>query len=81
MGGSNVFRISKKEEVFFDLFGKAVENSCKAATLLEELVKNYTNVNEKIKVLEETEHECDKHVHKMKCSPTNSLHVLFGPLS
>lgn len=58
-----MFRITSKEEIFFDLFVKTAENVCKSAELLEELMINYVNVNDKIRVIEETEHECDQHVH------------------
>jgi predicted phosphate transport protein (TIGR00153 family) len=58
-----MFRITPKEEVFFDLFVDTAKNTCRSAEMLEELMVNYVNVNEKIEAIEEIEHECDQHVH------------------
>lgn len=60
-----MFRITRKEEIFFDMFVETVENSCKAAKMLVDLMKEYTNVNSKIKAIEDVEHECDQYVHKI----------------
>lgn len=60
-----MFRVTQKEGIFFDLFVEAVENTCKSAEMLGKLMSDYTNVTEKIKEIEEAEHECDKHVHKI----------------
>ncbi len=60
-----MFRVTSKEEIFFDYFVETVDNACKAANLLEGLMKNYVNVGDKIKAIEDVEHECDKHVHKI----------------
>ncbi|MCX8131123.1 MAG: DUF47 family protein [Clostridia bacterium] len=58
-----MFRISPKEEKFFDLFVETAENACKSAVMLEELMKNYIDIEKKVKAIEETEHECDQRVH------------------
>ncbi len=63
--GTGMFRVTAKEGVFFDLFVVTAEDTCKAARQLEELMINYINVDEKIGKLEEIEHRCDGHVHKM----------------
>jgi len=60
-----MFRITAKEGIFFNLFVSTAEDTCKAAKQLEELMTNYVNVDEKIGALEEIEHRCDGHVHKM----------------
>ncbi len=60
-----MFRVTAKDEVFFDYFVETAANTCKAANLLEDLMKNYVNVGEKVKAIEEVEHECDRHVHKI----------------
>lgn len=60
-----MFRITAKEGVFFDLFTATAVDTWKAAKLLEELMSNYVDVEEKIGALEEIEHRCDGHVHKM----------------
>jgi len=61
--GTTMFRITAKEEIFFDMFVETAKNICRSAEMLEELMTNYVNVNEKIEALEEIEHECDQHVH------------------
>lgn len=60
-----MFRITAKEGIFFDLFAATAVDTCKAAKLLEDLMTDYENVDEKIAALEEIEHKCDGHVHKM----------------
>lgn len=60
-----MFRVTRKEEIFFDMFVETAENTCRSAKLLQELVTNYVNIGEKIKAIEETEHECDKRIHKI----------------
>ncbi len=60
-----MFRITSKEEIFFDYFIETCEIICKAANLLDDLTNNYVNVNEKIMGIEETEHACDSSVHKI----------------
>lgn len=60
-----MFKISKKEEIFYDLFVETTEITCKSAVMLEELMKNFVDVGNKVKAIEETEHKCDQHVHKI----------------
>ena len=60
-----MFRVSQRDEIFFDFFVATAENACKAAELLEELMNNYVNVQDKVRAIEETEHEGDKLVHKI----------------
>lgn len=60
-----MFRVTSKEEIFFEYFVETVANACKAAELLEDLMKSYVNVGDKVKTIEDVEHECDKHVHKI----------------
>jgi predicted phosphate transport protein (TIGR00153 family) len=60
-----MFRITAKEEIFFDYFIETCEIICKAANLLDDLTHNYINVNEKIMSIEEAEHACDSYVHKI----------------
>lgn len=60
-----MFRITSKEEIFFDLFVETANNTCKAAEMLEELMTNFNNIEEKIRAIEEAEHECDQLVHKI----------------
>ena len=60
-----MFRTTPKEEKFFDYFIETSEIICKAAGLLDDLVNNYIDVNEKIKSIEDAEHACDTIVHKI----------------
>jgi len=58
-----MFRITKKEEIFFDMFVDTAESTCKAADLFEELLHNYNDVEKKVLAIEKVENECDKKVH------------------
>lgn len=60
-----MFRITSKESIYFDLFVETTEIICKSAKMLEDLMKNYRNLPEKIAAIESVEHECDLHVHKI----------------
>ena len=60
-----MFRIASKEGLFFDLFIETADSACQTAVMLEELMNNYSNVNGKVSAIEEMEHTCDLHVHKM----------------
>ncbi|HEY5583047.1 MAG TPA: DUF47 family protein [Ruminiclostridium sp.] len=60
-----MFRITAKEELFFDYFIETCELICKAASFLDDLTNNYVNVNEKISRIEDLEHACDNNVHKI----------------
>ncbi|MCX7921406.1 MAG: DUF47 family protein [Clostridia bacterium] len=60
-----MFRVTRKEEIFFDFFVSTADSACKAAEMLADLMTNYVNVQDKIKRIEETEHACDKQVHKI----------------
>jgi uncharacterized protein len=61
----NMFRMTPKEGRFFDLFVNTANDTCKAAKMLEELMTDYTDVDEKIAQIEKIEHQCDNHVHNM----------------
>lgn len=60
-----MLRIRSKEEVFFNLFIEAADNALKSAHMLEDLMKNYINIPDKIDAIEKKEHECDQHVHEI----------------
>jgi len=60
-----MFRMTAKEAIFFDLFSDTAADTCKAARMLEELMRNFTGIPEKVRAIEEIEHKCDGHVHKM----------------
>jgi predicted phosphate transport protein (TIGR00153 family) len=60
-----MFRMTAKEAIFFDLFTDTAADTCKAAKMLDELMRNFTDVPGKVSAIEEIEHKCDGHVHKM----------------
>ncbi len=63
--GKIMFIKSKKEELFFDMFIDIADVICQAAELLEDLMTDYTNVEGKVKAIEDKEHECDRVVHEV----------------
>jgi uncharacterized protein len=60
-----MFRITAKEGIFFELFVNTAADTCLAADMLEELMTNFVDVTNKIRAIEEIEHKCDSHVHRM----------------
>lgn len=60
-----MFRVTRKEEIFFDMFVETAESTLKAASLLEEMVNNYVDVERKVAAIEQVENDCDKLVHKI----------------
>lgn len=60
-----MFRITAKEGVFFDLFVDTAQDTCRAAKLLDELMNSLVDIPQKVRAVEEIEHKCDGHVHKM----------------
>ena len=60
-----MFRITPKEEIFFDFFVEIVQKNVKAAELFYDLMNDYKNVGEKVKQIEVIEHDCDAIVHKV----------------
>lgn len=60
-----MFRITAKEGIYFDLFVETTDIIYKSAKMLEDLMENYVDISEKIAAIENVEHECDLHVHKI----------------
>ncbi|MEL4106698.1 DUF47 family protein [Oscillospiraceae bacterium WX1] len=58
-----MFRVTRKEEVFFTMFENTAEMACQAAKKLHDLISNYSDVDAKIDAIEKIEHECDILVH------------------
>jgi uncharacterized protein Yka (UPF0111/DUF47 family) len=58
-----MFRVTRKEEIFFDLFVDTVDMACIAAKKLNELINDYTDVDHKIDAIQAIEHNCDMKVH------------------
>ena len=60
-----MFMSSKHEMAFFDLFSEGMADTCCAADLLRDLLRNYTDIGEKIAAIEKLEHKCDVNVHNI----------------
>lgn len=59
-----MFNLFPKEEKFFELFNKSSEKIVEGTVLFNQLLNNYTDIEEKIKVIKNIEHECDKITHE-----------------
>ncbi len=59
-----VFGFFPKHEKFFDLFDQSVENLREGARLLKALLEDYTDVETKIKRIEDVEHKGDTLTHE-----------------
>jgi uncharacterized protein len=58
-----VFRTTRKDEIFYDLFVNTAELTCEAARRLDDLANNYVDIDAKIDAIEEIEHQCDQNIH------------------
>ena len=58
-----MFRTTKKDMIFYDLFSVVMEDTCTGAEILEDLFRSFTNTEEKIDSLKKLEHKCDRTVH------------------
>jgi predicted phosphate transport protein (TIGR00153 family) len=59
------FNFLPKEEKYFDMFERVSENAIKAATKFRDLLKNYTDVESKVREIEDLEHEGDIITHEI----------------
>ncbi len=59
------FSLLPREEKFFDLFERAAQNAIDAAAAFKELLKNYTDVENKVRKIEDLEHEGDIITHEI----------------
>ena len=60
-----MFIVSRKDEIFYDLFVEMSEFACLAAVKLNDLVNNYVDIDEKIGEIKTIEHECDQVFHRI----------------
>ena len=58
-----MFKTTKKDLIFFDLFSVVMDDTCKAAEILQELFTNCTDIDDKIQAIEKLEHSCDRTIH------------------
>lgn len=58
-----MFKTTKKDLIFFDLFSVVMDDTCKAAEILQDLFINYTDIDDKIESVEKLEHSCDRTIH------------------
>ena len=55
----------EKDVNYFDLFVEAIEHSCKAASMLKEMVANYSDDEKAIQAIHAVEHDGDRIYHKL----------------
>lgn len=58
-----MFRVTRKEEIFFDMFETTADLACSAAVKLNDLIINFTDVDKKIDAIQAIEHSCDISIH------------------
>lgn len=58
-----MFRVTRKEEIFFDMFVTTTEMACAAAKNLNDLITDFTDVDRKIDSIQQLEHNCDMSIH------------------
>lgn len=68
-----MFGISKDEQKYFTMFSQSALKAQECAIMLEELMNDLGDMENKVKKIEEIEHECDEHVHNIFAS----LHKSF----
>jgi uncharacterized protein len=59
----SIFRVSKSEAVYFDMFIDFAQKAHEAAIFLEDLINDYTDIETKVQRIINQEQECDKLVH------------------
>jgi uncharacterized protein len=59
----SIFRVSKNESVYFDMFIEFAQKAYDAAKSLDELINDYTEIDGKVKGIICQEQDCDKLVH------------------
>ncbi|MBE9500877.1 MAG: DUF47 domain-containing protein [Dehalococcoidia bacterium] len=59
------FHLLPREEKFFDLFEESAQNLVRAACLFAELLRNWEDVEEKVRQLTELEHHGDNITHRI----------------
>lgn len=59
----NMFKTTSKDLIFFDLFSVVMDDTCKAADILNDLFTNYSEIDSKIQAIEKLEHSCDRTIH------------------
>lgn len=60
-----MFKTTKQDLIFYDLLSKVMDDTCKAAEILEDLFTNYVDVDNKILAIEKLEHNCDMTIHNL----------------
>lgn len=60
-----MFVVTKKEEIFFNLFAEMTKYASLAASKLNDLINNYDEIDEKVAEIKKVEHECDQVFHRI----------------
>lgn len=58
-------KTKRKEDVFFEMFVEQMEKVQHASSEFSSLVNDYTNVNEKVRIMKNIESDCDSTVHNI----------------
>jgi uncharacterized protein len=58
-----MFKTTKKDLIFFDLFSVVMDDTCKAAEILQDIFTDFTDIDDKISSIEKLEHSCDRTIH------------------
>lgn len=58
-----MFKTTNKDLIFFDLFSVVMDDTCKAADILNDLFTNFSEIDSKIQAIEKLEHSCDRTIH------------------
>lgn len=70
-------KAKKKEDIFFDMFVTQMEKVQEASNSFSLLVNDYTNVNEKVRIMKNLESECDTIVHSILAELNGSFVTPF----
>ncbi|MFL0268433.1 DUF47 domain-containing protein [Candidatus Clostridium radicumherbarum] len=70
-------RLTPREDKFYDLFIDSAKTIHEASIMLVDLIKNYTDVENKVKNIEEMEHKGDKQVHDILQELNNTFITPF----
>src|SRR3990172_1190915 len=60
-----MFRIIPRDQAFFAMFEKAVQNALEGSEVLKELLDTFEDVKEKARLIEEIEHKGDTITHEI----------------
>ena len=60
-----MFKTTKNDMIFFDLFSRVMDDTCKAAEYLRDIFTNLNDIDDKMNKIEKLEHSCDRTIHDL----------------